>query len=1165
MRAALLRIKMDGIKARCWLLAGGAPYVVHALACGPRSQCNPEVTQHAITRTTYGLFHLTVILLFLLVSPLTSFCEVIPLWVQPRLAVYDQAVSEVSEALKRVGLTPQLCEDTSLIPPGTGTAILIGAPTILKRLVEIGEPNLSHPESYLVRKIPGSRFVIATANGERGLLYAAQVLSERIAVYREFPEVFPQTGRPFLEVRAFGIEWPQDPKAAKDYDTEAFPARFTRHLVRNRFNMLVIQYRGQVRDLLEKTSSDSALTSRRLKGLIAQARLRCLEVSLWLNPDAALETPLPEKDSPSERRNRWATDVAELALAYPGVHLGLWPSDEQRERGSGDANQWYDGFLVPWQTLAPKDAFTFVSGQGFDPRVFETEIARNLAMPPLVALKWCGDHPEVCLEPQFIDQGWFQQQPQDYGILWVLADQDVRCLRSSFYHRTRQIITRMGQAVRAPGVAGFLFFPRGEEVGTETLNRESVENQIPWSWGFQKHWYRHALWGRLGYDPRQELKDFEPYFVDGYGPEVGPALIQEETAGEDILWRVSRFHWRYESADWYPEACLAPGEGGPYGILGNRTGPAYRDTGAWEHPFESILEFMFSLASDARELSILESVGYELAGVVRPLEPVRRWIPLETAEILRRQNARLEEIVQRLDRLAQNSLRQFEARHMAADLVLQRLLGSYYRSKILSARLLALALCQNSSDGRDTALKEMEKGLVAWRAFVERVDRIYKFPPGISGQIHAWSDLLAPAEKDLEIIKTHPAFTRTVRTQAVYGPFVKGSTELVEFERKYVRSGDQPPIPSATVEVSTFATSNVVEQGWLDILNHYAGFLPLGKIPNPASGEVVWVPYPIPSEVHDFLSLRLVGGTIDEVVWGGRTVLGSRPEEMEALSEKARLAGPEGVRTLWIRSDRPPMGDPNAPAPPQPPIPRTLFGDWGFAVAVEPDLPFLVEPAWWETDGLVVRVQNRLVQGRLDNVSFEAKPVGDGWWIPPSTPPPISLSEVRTFLMPCSLREGWAALRLESKWRREQVGLDFFPPPMGAHISLIPGSAGMIPRLWETPKGWGVSTALRGWQNALLYRVNESYLIENKPLTPRKMLVEWYPDGGPSGLGVEYQGDLDGEMRRNYSLEITGSDWVRTELSLPGLLEHPGNEGGVLLRLFRTDQVDLVVRNVGFE
>lgn len=1095
-----------------------------------------------------------------------AFCgEVIPLWVQPRLSVYDSVVSEISDALGRAGFTPQLCEDSSLIPAGTGTAILAGSPTILKRLVDIGEPNLSHPESYLVRKIPNTRYVIATAGGERGLLYAAQELAERIAVNREFPEVFPHAGRPYLELRAFGIEWPQDPEAARIYDTEAFANRFTRHLVRNRFNMLVVYHPGQVRDLLEKTGAEGALTSRRLKTLIAQAHSRQLEVAFWLNPDAALDTPLPENDSPSGRRKRWSTDAAELALAYPGVHFGLWPTDERRERGTGDANQWYDGFLVPWQTLAPKEAFTFVSGVGFDPGVFESEIARNLTEPPLVALKWCGDHPEACLEPQFNDAGWFEQQPQDYGILWVLADSDVRCLRSSFYHRVRQIVTRMGKGGRAPGVAGFLFFPRGEENGIETLNRETVENRIPWSWGFQKHWYRHALWGRLGYDPRLELKHFEPFFVDGYGPEVGSALIEEETAGEDILWRVSRFHWRYESADWYPEACMAPGEGGPYGILGNRTGPTYRDAGDLEHPFESILEFMFSLTADARELSILESVGYELAGVVRPLEPVRGWLPLETAEILRRQNQRLEGIVQRLEKLSQDSPRQFEARHMAADLMLHRLLGSYYRSKILSARQLAQALCLNSSELRGAALKEMEKGMVAWRTFVERAGRIYKFPAGLSTRVHAWNDLLAPAEKDLEIIKSHPSFTRAVRSQPVYGPFVRGSTELAEFEARYVRRGDQPPPPSFTFEVPSFSSANSVEQGWLDILNHYAGFLPLGKVPNPATGEVVWVPYPIPPEVHDFLSLRLVGGTIDEVVWGGRTVLGTRPEEMETLSEKARLAGPEGVRTLWIRSDRPPQPDPNDPKAPRPPLPPSQLGEWGFAVAVEPDLPFLVEPAWWETDGLVVRVRNRLVQGRLDNISFDVKPVGDGWLSAPTIPPAISLSDARTFLMPCSLREGWAALHMEARWRREGVDLDFFPPPVGTHVNLIPGTAGMIPRLLETPQGWGVATALRGWQNALLYRVRESYLIQQKAAGPRKLTVEWNPGGQNTGLGVDYQTCQRGEMARVYSLQITGADWIRTEVQLSDLLEQPGNEGGVLLRLFRTDHSDLVVRNVGFE
>jgi len=259
------------------------------------------------------------------------------------------------------------------------------------------------------------------------------------------------------------------------------------------------------------------------------------------------------------------------------------------------------------------------------------------------------------------------------------------------------------------------------------------------------------------------------------------------------------------------------------------------------------------------------------------------------------------------------------------------------------------------------------------------------------------------------------------------------------------------------------------------------------------------------------------------------------------------------------------LQDPAGSSPDRPSIPRSQIGEWGFAVAVEPDLPFLVEPAWWETDGLVVRVRNRLVQGRLDSIAFEVKPVGEGWLMPPTTPPPISLSEARTFMMPGRLGEGWAALRVAAKWRRERVGLDFFPPAARTHVSLIPGTAGMIPRLFETPKGWGISTALRGWQNALLYRANESYLMETRSSGIRKLVAEWYPGKGPARLGTEYQTTLSGENRQVFSPAMTGSDWIQTELLLPDLLEQPSSQGGVVFRLFRSDHEDLVVRNVVFE
>lgn len=228
----------------------------------------------------------------------------VPLWVQPRLDTYQSIVDEVSSALARIGSKVLLCEDTSLIPRDASVAILIGLPDIVSRIVPLGDPNLKHPESYLVRAIPGTPYVVAAGGGERGLLYAAGELAERIAVFKEFPSIFPRQGRPFMEVRAFGIEWPGAAEAGQVYDTDPFPDRFTRHLVRNRFNLLVVTHSGRVRDLLENGGEDSRKSSGRFKRLAAFAQSRKLEVALWLNPDADLDTPLEQNDSPGERRNR---------------------------------------------------------------------------------------------------------------------------------------------------------------------------------------------------------------------------------------------------------------------------------------------------------------------------------------------------------------------------------------------------------------------------------------------------------------------------------------------------------------------------------------------------------------------------------------------------------------------------------------------------------------------------------------------------------------------------------------------------------------------------------------------------------------------------------------------------------------------------------------------
>ncbi|MCG3199156.1 MAG: hypothetical protein GHCLOJNM_03665 [bacterium] len=1078
---------------------------------------------------------------------------VVPLWALADVTAHAEIISEVSAALVRAEYQPLICATTAELPEDGSPAILIAPPERLMGLVSASELNFNHPEGYLVRKARDRPFVIVTAIGERGLLYGAQELAERIALRREYPEIFPREGRPFLDLRAFGIDWPGGKEGGEVFDSAPFPWGFTRHLARNRYNLLALHYSGRASELLESSGPLGERAHRRLRNLLREARKRLIEVVLCFDPDSDLETPLEFLDSPLRRREAWSASVIELARAFPNLQIGLRPADENRARVVGDCNQWFDGFISPWLSERPYSE-VLLSGAGFDPLVFETEIARHLPAPAVVALKWCGDHPEACLAPLFLEEEWVLQQPQDYRILWVMDDQDVRCMRSAYFERARQIVKRMGEANRVAWSAGFLFQPRGEELGPETLNRESVAERIPWKFGYQKHWYRHALWGRLGYDPRLGIEDFAPFFTDGFGPEVGAALIEEETAGEEILWRVSRFHWRYSSEDWYPEACVAPGDGGPRGILGNRTGPIYRDRGEWEDPFESILEFAFSLTADPRELSIVESAGYELSGVRMPAQGPKRLTPPQVAEILRRHCARLEAIVGRLDRLSQDSKALFTARHMAADLALQRLLGVYYRSKILAAHDLLLALCLDSEKLRENARQEIERGLAAWRAFVERADRLYHPPPQVFGATAEWRDLIPSAERDLAIIRTHPAFSRSSREQPVYGPFVAGSSEVAEFEARIVRGTEPLPNPSFVFHIPSFYSENSVEQGWLDILNHYAGYLDLERATGSTEGEVLWIPVPIPDTIKGFMRLRLVSGAIDEVVWGGRTVLDLQEGAPAEFSSGVRLAGPPDSRLLWIRSNRP--------------APRPEDGrlEWGFALALQPDLPFVLEEAGWEPEGLVVRVRSQLLSGRLDNIRFRALPVGEGWETPPQDPLLLSLAGERTFLIPCRANRSWAALRLEAEWRGELVRLDVFPPLHYSHVALFPGSEGALPRLVETPAGWCASTSVRDWQNALLFRVNETYLQAPRETdSPRALTVEWLPGLTPGRLVAEYPSTRQGAPARSV-FETEGMEgWIRVTFPLPDLLEHPSDESGILIRLSREDHRDLWVREVVFE
>jgi hypothetical protein len=237
---------------------------------------------------------------------------------------------------------------------------------------------------------------------------------------------------------------------------------------------------------------------------------------------------------------------------------------------------------------------------------------------------------------------------------------------------------------------------------------------------------------------------------------------------------------------------------------------------------------------------------------------------------------------------------------------------------------------------------------------------------------------------------------------------------------------------------------------------------------------------------------------------------------------------------------------------------------WGFALAMQPDPPFLMEPAGWETDGLVVRVRNQLEGGRLGGISLRTLAVGEAWESPPRDPDPLSLGTERTFSIPCRVGSGWAALRLEASWRKELLRLDLFPPLPDSHLALQPGTIGALPRLVETESGWGISTALRDWQTALIYRASEAYLHHTAGQR-RSVTVEWIPGAAPSTLVVEYPSTRGGERRREWFTEEPRLTWTQTTLALPDLLEEVVDEGGVWLRFSRLDHQDLVVRLVIFE
>jgi hypothetical protein len=106
-------------------------------------------------------------------------------------------------------------------------------------------------------------------------------------------------------------------------------------------------------------------------------------------------------------------------------------------------------------------------------------------------------------------------------------------------------------------LTGFYMGPDGFTWGRDFLDRDDADKELGAKRPLviDKHWYSFMLWGRLSYDPRLPDALFEDTIKARF-PDADTAVLYDAWAtASKIIPQTSRFFWRTNDVEWYPEAC----------------------------------------------------------------------------------------------------------------------------------------------------------------------------------------------------------------------------------------------------------------------------------------------------------------------------------------------------------------------------------------------------------------------------------------------------------------------------------------------------------------------------------------------------------------------------------------------------------------------------------
>jgi hypothetical protein len=630
--------------------------------------------------------------------------------------------------------------------------------------------------------IPEGRVITVLGGDERGLIYGALALAERVRQGTALAVTTAVEQRPHLEFRGIKFNLPWDtyrPSSALDqhYDTvrdlEYWEA-FLDMMVENRFNVISLwnlhpfTYLVRPKNFPEASpwsEEEFAQWQHLYRGIFRLAKERALDTylvhwSIFVSREFADAHQVAAQNfyphyyvdgDTSELVRRYIREsVTQVLEEYPDLDgFGLSHGEGMGGMTPLERQRWMDEVIVAGMLDAKRPVklihrVPFSSGLSSAPGVSaDVEAVTRAAMerledrfegPIWVEMKFNWSHAHstpklVKVHGGKLGDTYFVPEPKNYKITWMARNEDFFALRWGVPDFIRQHVARNAAASY---VGGYFI---GSETYIPALDYfTAVTEPVEWRWAFERQWLFYKLWGRLLYDPATPDAVFQAEFNRRYGP-PGDHLLQAYALASATQLRLASLYDSRWDFTLYSEGFLA--------LQGDHT------------RYISVDQLISQPTMDPAYVSVEEYVATRRQGGGFAAD---RITPPILIELLERDNREALRLVSGIETSGRPALR-----YEVADVQTWANLGLHLAEKLRGA--LALQEYRQNSDVRrqQAAIDHLQRALGHWDEVVRITRPLYRdmrlthynhnfFVPNEDNLFH-WALIRDEVARDVEIAR----------------------------------------------------------------------------------------------------------------------------------------------------------------------------------------------------------------------------------------------------------------------------------------------------------------------------------------------------------------------------------------------------------------------------